>query len=99
MKMPNCQLNITKLIFSKQKEKNKKLLREIGIIKPLEVLKHDGVSEMEEAFEGGQGGPFVPNLYLIKPCFWPQAYNSILKVQIAIFSPFGNVQFLFKQQR
>lgn len=92
MKMPTCQLNIIKPVFIKWKEK---LLKETGVIKTTEVLIHDSISEIGEVLEEAEV-LIVSNVYLLKLYFWPQAYNSILKVQIAIFSPFGNVQFLFK---
>lgn len=57
MKMPNCQLNITEPIFSKQEEKEKFLRQTGGVIRPVEVLKHDSISNAGEAFEGGRGGP------------------------------------------
>lgn len=96
--MPNCQLNITNPIFIKQGKQKEKLLGEtVGVIRPGEILKHGSVSKTGEEFERDRGGPSC-QIYLIKLCFWPQAHNSILKVQIAIFSPFGNVQFLFKHK-
>lgn len=98
MKMPNCQLNITNSVFIRQGKQKEKLLGETrGVIRPGKILKHGSVSKIGEEFEGDRGDPLC-QIYLIRLCFWPQAYNSILKVQIAIFSPFGNVQFLFKHK-
>lgn len=61
-----------------------------------EVLKHDSVFKIEELKEADVD--HCVNLYCTLVWFWPQAYKSILKVQIAIFSPFGIVQFLFKDK-
>lgn len=91
-------VNITNSVFIKQGKQKEKLLGETGgVIRSGEILKHGSVSKIGEEFDGDRGG-LLCQIYLIKLCFWPQAYNSILKVQIAMFSPFGNVQFLFKQK-
>lgn len=78
--------------------KRKTLLRETrGVIRLVEVLKRDSISKIEQECEGDRGGSLCQIYIFSSDIFWLQAYNSILKVQIAIFSPFGNVQFLFKQ--
>ena len=51
MKMPMCQLNIIKPVFIKWKEK---LLKETGVIKTIEVLIHDSISEIGEVLEGAE---------------------------------------------
>lgn len=96
MKMPSCQLNIIKPIFIKQ-NKGKPLKETGGVIITIEILIHDSVSEISEVLKEAEVVHCV-KFISYRAVFWPQACNSILKVQIAIFSPFGNVQFLFKHK-
>lgn len=49
MKMSNCQLNITKPILSKQK--GKKFSETRGIIKPVQVLKHENISRLKRGLK------------------------------------------------